>query len=642
MTHPISEDMMAPIHVDMGSQAVPHLMAGVGQKAVMGQIVRPFSSLQLDSGYSALYWKEGFRGRSSVAYYKNSSLQLVQVAADVYRENHYFDENTVGALVEGESRNVFANSEVLNGNMSNYRATWSADATTAPDGTTTAEKMVEDTTPAISHCVLYDKSNAEMGQLDNTPLSYSIFLKAGERTQVRFRVRNQENISKNIYYDLTDGSFISESGSLMVTHSSEKFTGGWYRYKFTFNSSYSASPVNPYFIVYLLNGNGDTIYDGDGTSGIYAWGFQVEVNSNSVSSYIKTTGSSAARAADRGGADYQQISAGNYPDAATAARFLSRQIDELDDFKFYLRAVYPDAVVVDSVDVVNVFLVGRDKTTKTGQSCRLFADSFIAEDWTKFLSMKYAIEGEVTKTDLPTTFDRGIGTNLVADPEDPATGTSVRVSVTADAALAPDGGSKAALLTDTADNSNHYWYEAVSYVEFTGEYIAHSVFIKAAPAMVANNDFSILIQVRSFAAEIVYFPIENLNGELSLGSAYGTTSILISNGLEDYGDGWYRFKAVILAGSGTSTVVLIYPRYQGSYYYAGVLTPLLYFWGWKIEDSRFVTPYVSPNSGWISDFSHRVPEFLEIWSTAGDRRVTLYGTDYLGNEKSADFTVRVG
>ena len=162
-------------------------------------------------------------------------------------------------------------------------------AIAAPNGTVTADKIVEDTTSS-SHNV----SQVYTASIAVVPHTASFYVKAAERTAVSIWFRG--NTSANRYevgFNLAtgtvrgsglQGNFTSGSASI------QSVGDGWFRCIAT--ATPGASETEMRLNVYLNNSPTLSIsnpsYTGDGTSGIYLWGAQLE-QASTVGDYVPTT-----------------------------------------------------------------------------------------------------------------------------------------------------------------------------------------------------------------------------------------------------------------------------------------------------------------------------------------------------------------
>ncbi len=162
----------------------------------------------------------------------------------------------------------------------------------APDGSLTADKLVE-TTAATSQHVVFRSANI----VANTPQAASGYFKAGERTRINFRLLNGTfNSGANVTFDLSDGTvpFSSAVGTgANLLFSITSVGSGWYR---CFASCIvDATSTSAVWAAYTVISTNNDTYTGDGTSGIYIWGAQL---SDSASldpySYNFTTAPTAA------------------------------------------------------------------------------------------------------------------------------------------------------------------------------------------------------------------------------------------------------------------------------------------------------------------------------------------------------------
>ena len=192
-----------------------------------------------------------------------------------------------GLLLEGSSTNLLLWSEdFTQSEWWKTNASIETNATTAPDGSNTASKLVEDTTEG--HHYINQPVNVNEGE------SYtgSVFLKAGERVYVKVTLVNSGDgqIIALIKVNLTDGLYEVAKGWGQV----KKCANGWYR---VFLSGEAVS-TSIRFQISLCSDNWDnSFYTGDGTSGIYIWGAQLEALPFPTS-YIPTQDSAVTRSAD--------------------------------------------------------------------------------------------------------------------------------------------------------------------------------------------------------------------------------------------------------------------------------------------------------------------------------------------------------
>ena len=194
-----------------------------------------------------------------------------------------FDHNpatgeSLGLLVEEARTNLTNYSEQFdNAVWTKTNASITVNATTAPDGSLTADKLVENTANTAHY---FD--SATPGSLSNA--TFSIYVKPAGRTRVAIYAFGLGNLTN---FDLTgSGSVISGPGSIQAA------SNGWYRC----SVSSTTATFNLYGLSLINTGTNNT-YTGDGTSGVFLWGAQVEAGAFPTS-YIPTTTATVTRAAD--------------------------------------------------------------------------------------------------------------------------------------------------------------------------------------------------------------------------------------------------------------------------------------------------------------------------------------------------------
>lgn len=223
--------------------------------------------------------------RASSATRVNASGLIETVSSNVARLN--YDPVTLaglGLLVEDQRTNLMLYSEQLdNATWAKVRSSISANAATSPDGTSNADKLVEDTTASDNHLVRQAVTFAA------AQYTRTVYLKADGRSWARLQVGSVASC----YYDLTNGATGTVSGTGSPSASITNAGNGWWRCILTFTATAAALDC----AILTATGNGGDVYTGDGSSGILIWGDQVEAGAFATS-YIPTTSAQVTRAAD--------------------------------------------------------------------------------------------------------------------------------------------------------------------------------------------------------------------------------------------------------------------------------------------------------------------------------------------------------
>jgi hypothetical protein len=199
----------------------------------------------------------------------NGSLNFVR-ASDAWRTE-------IGGLIQRTPYNLAVYSEQFeNANWNKYQSTINTNATVDPNGNLTADKIVSSATTS-EHYVLQN-INATGG----TVYSTSVYLKAGEYTWAKV-ASNISGSAVGAFFNLSTGVVGTiDSG---VTASIQNIGNGWYRC--TITSTAGTSGLK-YFVIWPTNSGSAIVYTGDGTSGIFAYGFQVVEGADQLP-YFPTT-----------------------------------------------------------------------------------------------------------------------------------------------------------------------------------------------------------------------------------------------------------------------------------------------------------------------------------------------------------------
>lgn len=217
-----------------------------------------------------------------------------------------------GLLIEEQRVNLLTYSEQFeNSAWQKGNCTIATNAAIAPNGTTTAEKIVEDS-QAQQHYVL-----KTISVTSGVSYTISVFAKAAERSELflSFSTYNGTFEAANAYFNLTSGVIRSTVGGCSPVI--ENAGNGWFRCSISKTATASASSI----INCAALSNGSTFfYTGDGTSGIYIWGAQFETGAYATS-YIPTTSAQVTRAADTASLSGANLSSWNNTTGTILAKY---------------------------------------------------------------------------------------------------------------------------------------------------------------------------------------------------------------------------------------------------------------------------------------------------------------------------------
>ncbi len=179
-----------------------------------------------------------------------------------------------------------------------------ANATTAPYGGNTADKLVEDATSGQHLVYIGPVDYTTMP--DNQTRTLSFHLKAAERTWAKVEVFNKNGNAFGISVNLTTGVVGATFGAQLLSNSVTDAGNGWWRASVT--GSTSSGTNNLWYELLAETADNTDTYAGDGASGIYVWGAQLEVGS--LSSYEAVPSTANLSLPSLGPGTYQQICVG--------------------------------------------------------------------------------------------------------------------------------------------------------------------------------------------------------------------------------------------------------------------------------------------------------------------------------------------
>jgi hypothetical protein len=258
------------------------------------------------NGTSGVYlWGAQLEQRSSATAYTATTTQaitnyipvLLTAASGVARFDHNpTTDESLGLLIEEQRTNLLLRSEDFGTTWAPVNVSVTVNTIVAPSGQLTGDKLVEDTANG-SHTVFLSSAGVAPTAVSTT----SVYAKAGERTNFLVRVSDNASTSNYIYanFNLSTGAINTSGNAGNATGASASITAvgnGWYRCVLSGIPNTSGTTTRSQFYL-ASNTGGSSGYTGDGYSGLFIWGAQLE-DGAFATSYIATTSATVTRNAD--------------------------------------------------------------------------------------------------------------------------------------------------------------------------------------------------------------------------------------------------------------------------------------------------------------------------------------------------------
>jgi phage-related protein len=192
-----------------------------------------------------------------------------------------------------KTRNLLINTEAFDTWTQDVDAntTVTSNATTAPNGSLTADKLFEGTVTASNHGVTKDFTVTA----SNVNVCCSVYVKDAGRTSAAIRFRNKANSVSGKTFSLVDMGTVSSTsfGTGILGSGIQSVGNGWYRCWIVCSSGTGAT--TPQIQIYTDNNTDATSvsYAGTVNSGIFVWGAQAEIVTNLTPTLYQAVGATA-------------------------------------------------------------------------------------------------------------------------------------------------------------------------------------------------------------------------------------------------------------------------------------------------------------------------------------------------------------
>ena len=274
-----------------------YFSASVAATAAGNLWIKPTSSVPI------YVWHPQMEQRSSATAYTPTTTaaitnyipQLMTAPAGVARfDCDPLTRNSLGLLIEESRVNLLTySSDFSNAVWVKLNATITSNANVAPDGAQTGNQLIENTANNEHRLRV-----VTITKTSNQVLTYSVYVKPnGRYTQLTME---NSGVGLNTIFDVLNNQYIDIVASAGWTRGQSAITSvgnGWYRCIISGTTDTALSVNVRIVLASTYSTTINQVYTGNGYSGIYIWGAQLEAGSFATS-YIPTVASTVTRAAD--------------------------------------------------------------------------------------------------------------------------------------------------------------------------------------------------------------------------------------------------------------------------------------------------------------------------------------------------------
>lgn len=178
--------------------------------------------------------------------------------------------------------NLLLQSEDIGTTWTNTNSAENTNAAVAPDGSTTADRLIDD---AATGTAAVGADQSSIGLASGAPFTYSAHLKADQLSWARLEFGALASLGIRAWFNLSTGA-VGTQGANNAGAGTIDVGDGWYRCWISFYCDLTDVTGNA--VIRLADGDNDNTVDRDGTSSIFAWGMQVN-RGLKPTRYVKTT-----------------------------------------------------------------------------------------------------------------------------------------------------------------------------------------------------------------------------------------------------------------------------------------------------------------------------------------------------------------
>lgn len=191
-----------------------------------------------------------------------------------------------GLLMESQCTNLYTNSEAITGG--NLVIT-TPNASACPTGEMLMTKFTESTSNSEHYC-----NDKGISLTADTFYCYSAYVKDDTANRLVY-LRVASGTTAGMFFDIKNETVVTTGSASNIRGGYERLTGGIYRIWISFAATASQSTI---FRLQMAKTTTTAAYEGDGVSGFYIWGIQVEEGIAPTSYIRNSTNTTTTRTAD--------------------------------------------------------------------------------------------------------------------------------------------------------------------------------------------------------------------------------------------------------------------------------------------------------------------------------------------------------